>query len=119
MHLLHSYNINLISIYFCFSLFLVHLKHQTLLNVYFTFLGDLVLQEPCDRNDPYGAHWKTFKSETMEKDCSVGVPGALGKAYWKCSCTNNRCKFDTNQPNVTDCQSLRLVAIADSVKFIC
>ena len=78
----------------------------------------LVLLEPCDQNDAYGVNWKTYKNETMEKDCSVGVPGALGKAFWECSCNNNVCKFKTNQPDFTTCQSSGLVDITDCVKFI-
>ncbi len=76
----------------------------------------LVLLEPCDQNDPYGVNWKTYKNETMEKDCSVGVPGAMGKASWECKCFNNQCKFDTIQPNFTRCISSGLVDITESVK---
>lgn len=77
-------------------------------------------QAPCNQTDPYGVNWKTFTTETTElsKNCSEGVPDALGLAFWKCNCENKLidCAFETSQPNFTLCQSSGLINITESVR---
>jgi len=76
-------------------------------------------QALCDKTDPYGVNWKTDTAETIElsKNCSEGVPYAMGIAFWKCNCDNKLidCAFEKRQPNYTLCQSSELLNITQSV----
>ena len=69
---------------------------------------------PCNTIDHYGNEWIIQTNETKVQNCNEG---AVGNASWKCDYVKGRCQFHPNQPNYSECHSLKLMEISGLVNI--